>query len=811
MRALAFLGCLAGASLAAPPAALAIVDDPNNDGPSEGSCPLSSYDFALEGNLVLVGVPLVGTQVQINATSAKLVGRKNTSTRICDALLFEVPRFRWSIVSVPRGQSATLANGGSLTTALNLGGVGAYRVRLTACPSKCTLKLSGKSKTVGPFTKDVTITAVTQFTPRPETEPFLPKLFAPGEGKTPEERNPGEGTDTQNGAWPTMPAPRFTDSQRSDKCPFGGGVTAAQWMTAEPFAGAGNYRTVEGTVETSGLPAEDNFLNHDSQDHVWEMQPDRPYFGLMHPNAQGEMEMEWETNIFPREFRPTAGDRATVTGYWILDCGHGFRAEIHPPVGVGVHRSRAVYIPPSFAPPGFPGGLGTNVRVPGIVTDIFFSRKSGEMTGNCSTTGLWSPPIPGAAFPANVFSSCVKEPHPLNDSFTFNVYLPPDPYLSAQKVGLSPPRVPLFTKVETIRSRPGGPEPTLAERRSSNGAVWVEVTVDLSSLPASQNTYARRIYAAWAYPHPENWGARRWRVRLNSIKVLDDAEPFGQDGDWHFFFNTDNRDREWTNVFNCDDGCIDEGDTRRLNRETGTAAEVYQGLGPDLVLFPGQGILVHTTGFDEEVWGDSIGTVFQRLPQSTRPGNYAAFSNGGDGAYRLNYAIGGGGLFGRAALTPEAANLLEAYTVRARPPCQVTQAQAAAVGRVQPACVISPEQRSAALANATDTNSFVLTRRVQKEESLPPFESEFEENTLNGISPRRLRTLFDSLRKSDPKRLNAFLDEIKEELRAVPVKLRRDYFELVAALDFALPKSLRNRPYPPGFRKQVRAFPVRLR
>ena len=125
---------------------------------------------------------------------------------------------------------------------------------------------------------------------------------------------------------------------------------------------------------SSHVASQDDFLNHDSQDHNWIVTPDPPFAGLLQPSNRHEMEMELETSHLPREFRPTSGDRTVTIGYWIFDCGHEFQTEIHPAVGLAVERARPVEIPDSFRPPGFPNGLGTDVVVPGIVTDVFFSR-----------------------------------------------------------------------------------------------------------------------------------------------------------------------------------------------------------------------------------------------------------------------------------------------------------------------------------------------------------------------------------------------------------------------------------------------------
>ena len=562
-----------------------------------------------------------------------------------------------------------------------------------------------------------------------------------------------------------------------------------QWVTAQPFRGPADYRLVEGGVEVSKVSAQDNFLNHDSQDQNWDVVPDRPYAGLRQPYAFGSMEMEWETNAMPREVRPTPGDRASTVGFWIFDCGHEpFRTEIHPPVGIGVERARAVQIPSSFSPAGFPGGLGTNIVVPGIVTDLWFNRRSGETTNDCSATGLHQPSTGSGT------AACISEPHRLG-RFTFNVYLPRDPQLRARELGLDPPPVPLYVGVEPVPGLPsGGPEPTVAVRRGS-GATWLEVTVDLTA--AAATTYARRVSAAWAYPQADNWGARRWNVRLNKIDVGDDAEPAGDDGDWRFFFNTNNRDREWTRVFSCD-GCIDDDSTRQLNVQTGTT-----GLGADPVLFPGQRLFVHTGGFDDETYGDDIGTVFDRAPQVAA--HYRTASQGSDGSYTLDYDIRPGPPVGSATLTPAGAALIGAYTVSQKPQC-VLSAAARAVGPpglTLPAgsCgVLAPSFRDPRLTQTWHPDSLVLTKPVLRGDDLELFETEREEFTLQGISEAKLKRTLARAQKADPTAVRAFLADLQRELARLPAGLRDDYRrELVAALRQALPEQTLKRALPPGF------------
>ena len=788
---IALLACWATATLVAPTRAHAVINDTTGgtgpSGPTEGPCPLSAYDFRLEGNLVVVGLPFAGSPIKVDGTSAKLVGTKATAARICDVLLFQIPRFRWDVVAAPPGQTATITDARTLAPSVGVGGAGAYRIRLTACSPDCRLTLNGRSRTIGPLTREVAIDAVNEFTPPPETEALPPPLSPP----------------PANWRGPD-PAPTFTAAQRKAACQGGGGVVDPQWVTAERFRGAVDYRSVEGEVTSSHVAAQDDFLNHDSQDQNWIVEPDPPFAGLAQPLGRKDMEMEAETDHLPGEFRPTAGDRAATIGYWIFDCGHDFRTEIHPPAGLAVERARAVEIPPSFRPPGFPNGLGANVVVPGIVTDVRFSTHSGEITNNCSATGLHQPPITVVVQgrPAVVDGPCIREPHPLNRSFTFNVYLPRDPRPRALELGLNPPPVPLFVGIQPLAGG-GGPDPVVQVRQdAASGATWLEVTVDLTGFTGAE--YTRRIAAAWAYPQAQNWGARRWRVRLNNFKVIEDAEPDNpgpdiDDGDWRVFFNINNRDREWTRIFKCD-GCVDEGDVKALNLETGGP-----GLGADPVLFPGQTIFIHTTGFDDEVAGDDIGTVFLRMPQRNLT-NVTGFSSGGDGIYHLNFSIREGTPVGAAVLTPEAVALMSAYTLRARPDCVLTPTL---VRRFPGDVVARP-----CGANVLDANldqdwhpdTVVLHTRVLRAETLEVFESgEVEEHTTHGITVPALRRLVAGLRPAERDRL---LADIRQELAALPAALRGDYDELVATLDRVLPGRLVQRALPPGFRAVAGRFPL---
>jgi hypothetical protein len=777
---LVVLSCWAAASLALPEVARAVVNDVR---PPSGNCPFQSYDsFTLDANLAIVGVPVANSSVKVEATNARIFARRTKGSQACDTLVFQIPAFQWT-VDAPPGQSPGIANGGTLSPTVNLGGPGRYRARLTACSGGCRLSQGGKSKTVGPFTRDVAFDVAAAAPPPPETAVTPPSVIQDPSGQS--------------------SIPSYSFATRLAKCGgLGGGFTKAEWVATQRFGGPGDYRLVEGPVNWSRVADLDNFLNHSSQDFEWKVLPDAPYRGLPQGEESTYLKTEAETGSLPALFRPTPGrsdhppDRTSAYGYWIIDCGHPnhLNTELHPPVGVAVQRPRPVQIPPSFRAQGFPNGFGSNIWVPGVVTDIWFNKNSGR-SGSCSVLTSLHQPLPRLPFPLD----CLGNPHSLNRRFTFNVYLPRSPQQQAKDLGRNPPPAPLFIGTEKLSGGTGGPEPTVQQvveqRPDGNGVTFLRVTVDLSTLRDS--TYARRLSIAWAYPSPDNWGASRWRVQLQRLQVFDDSEPFPfDDGDWRFYFNTNNRDQEWTQLFSCD-GCIEEKTYYMDNVRTGWSGGTGKnprgprGLGPDPVVFPGQPILVHTTGYDDEVLGDDIGTVTEANPQETQ--SYVKTSS----HYRLSYLLSPLGSVGQANLTPEASALLRAYTGSTGAQCG-------------PVFLARAGQPPRECAPTTQTSAF-SSKPVSRLESLAAFENESEEGpgqALMTITPADLRRQFNSLSARERGQL---LSEIRRDLQKVPSALRGDYNELVLTLDRALPDNLVQRALPPALRKSVDRYRQRAK
>jgi len=591
----------------------------------------------------------------------------------------------------------------------------------------------------------------------------------------------------------TGPTP-FPQSERNRKCSFGGGLVDPAWVTTHPFTGAEDYEQGEGRVVWTRISSQDNPFNHDSQDHNWEVRLDAPFRYLS--TKSGNIDMEWESDHMPPSVRPTVGDRTSTVGYWIFDCGHSpFNNEIHPPVAIATSRARPIAVSPKFRPPGFPNGMGTNVRVPGVSTDIWINRKAGEITRNCSQTGLHQP----ATTPFGK-GACIRGLNPVNSEFVFNVYLPRDPRIRLAEAGVTAPPVPLYFR--TLGGA-GGPDPTVTVRQQGS-ATWLEVRVNPRAMPA--NVYRRTVQAAWALPATDNWGLRRWRLQLQSMVVHDDHDytptPVDfDDGDWRFFLNTNNRDQEWTQLFDCD-GCVHGTEQFSTKVRTGDGGR----LGPDLLVFPDQSLHVATNGFDDDVAADDdTGAVLDVVPQSQavnacRQDGCRHRSESSGGEYDLRYTLRPGAAVQPAALSAEGRTLSDAYVVRAeRTDCT----------RDLGSCFVL------AAVNETIERDWLplttvlgRTRRQCSVFSLEVFKPQPREtNALTGISIDQLRMQVRRLRSADPAAYRALLGDLREVVRETP---RSGLYPLIASLRQAFPASDLTTLLPPSLRRRdaVRRVPL---
>ena len=217
----------------------------------------------------------------------------------------------------------------------------------------------------------------------------------------------------------------------------------------------------------------------------------------------------------------------------------------------------------------------------------------------------------------------------------------------------------------------------------------------------------------------------------------------------------------------------------------GTRPRRSRGLGPDPVVFPGQPILVRTSGYDDEIKGDDIGDFQMAIPQPG--GEFNKASEIKDGSYVLKFAVNLVGSVGRADLTPAALALFNRYSTERGAQCSPGTTFGA------------PECTPSELAPDTPGPGSML-----RLETLPGSDREGEEGMdghgLLEISPKTLRRDFKKMR---PRARRSLLKEIREALAAAPKKLRGDSNELVLTLDRALPPRLVRKAVPRSVRRSV--------
>lgn len=692
------------------------------------------------------GLPVVGNEVRILATTAKVIvtepGHKTSAG--CQKTLHPINSFKWELFVRPSGSAATLTDTKTLSPKLKLDKAGEYKVRFVACPTKCMVPMNNGGHLPVPSTsRSLTITAVEELVFPPESEPVFPEMESTTRTPFPE---------------------------ADEKCNGGGGFIDPQWVTVNPWHGPQDYELLEGRVRASRISRMDNPLNHDSQDFLTHVVPDPPFRRLLAltPKAQNDVEVEWERAHFPEVFRPTRGDRVSIVGYWIHDCGHGSKTEIHPPVMVATHRSRPVKIPSS-------AGHGSNVYVPGVVTHLWLNQYAGEITGNCSSTGLHQPDS-GSKW-------CLPQSegyhhNPINRVYEFNIYLPRDPQAVMAEAGFPAPSVPLYTEILDPFGG-AGPDPTIKTVKQGD-VTFLKVRLDLSSYTGA--TYSRKIVAAWAHIAPDNWGLKRWKLRINSMDVHDDGDNWPKgDGDWRFWANTNNTNQEWTKLFDGDGNVHGLMDFGGQPWETGSP-NPNRSLGPDILVFPRQDIWVHTSGFEDDwIVSDDTGSVDRLWPQLQR--SYSTRCQcSSDGIsycadYTLNYEILTAGSVGRATLSEKARARYAAYTIRfdenrtviARLPSPIER-----IWNLPERLELLPGSQAISL----DDTSFFPQQHT-------------ETSALTGISIERLREVLSARRDENPRQVSRALQELREEADQVLKSGRRtDAINDLSVLRAALPADL---------------------
>ena len=278
-----------------------------------------------------------------------------------------------------------------------------------------------------------------------------------------------------------------------------------------------------GIVRVAHGSRQDAILQHRSYDFNANLVPDPPYRFLIAGSRSaatnnyapgppddaeefGRLHFEWESATLPFFAWPTDGDRATLWGSWIWDCGHwtssennvnavvtGEHSELHPLSGIAVSRKTP-----------FLSARGESE------TDVFISNE-GDASHAVEQCALSHHPITAGGFPQYDagFEPCATSVsnriQPLVKSYRFFVPAPPKPCPWARLV---------YRVVKRIANGSGSER----VRTESNG---IEVTV---ALHGSKHVvaYGKSFFVSWTVP-PRHTPVVL-KVTLKSI-LINQADP----------------------------------------------------------------------------------------------------------------------------------------------------------------------------------------------------------------------------------------------------------------------------------------------
>ena len=477
-------------------------------------------------------------------------------------------------------------------------------------------------------------------------------------------------------------------------------------------------------------------------------------------NEIGNMEIEWERGGVPMFAFPSIGDRMTVWGPHIWDCGHGdtwveleddddaFRTEIHPPMGWVMYRHSADAdgVPDNdkqnenpwqwyhssdnqgqAAPLPSSGLLFTNVQ--STVADAYFTTYGGnviESLNGCddsdsSLTCYDYDERPELSGNEDIDSWEWHSPI-LDNDYSFVVPAPPEPdgaYADVEMIwdvearceGVPPdPTFPnkhdhqeAIDEVEgvepftlyqsdrpignaTCNPTPAGTVPYIIEPdpdmtaswndtgrpaiqftlRAKTGADGVDGNADDPTYPSNDYlSFAYRVKVAWDHAPAEADRARSLQVDFDTLRVYDDGEGCGDDGEWIISLRVndqyihpvegsapdDNDSDDDTEPF-WEDEALDDAecgdDAEFLSYEMGTDSAPY--LTRYITALPGEQVEVWERAYDKELTGsDELSRASREFKPLPPPGGTASYSVGvGDADVDMSHTI----LFNMTDITP---------------------------------------------------------------------------------------------------------------------------------------------------------------
>lgn len=764
------------------PSAVALDEEDDNEEPPE-LCPQPSVE-SIGPAPYLNGLPLVQEEVELVGDAVKVWVKLPLFCRLVAPT--SLP-FRWVVIG-PTGP-VTLTNGETRRPRFRPSAAGQYQAQMIYCPETChNVHVESTTMDIPPQMASFDFTVVDEIPLPPNTEP-TPTSWANEEGFT---------------QWVDV-----DHQERVKKCGGSGWglppeietpqlVVIGSWSDQYP-----QYQLVEGRVTGIRIAGHDNHFNHYSHDVIAHVAPDRRYAKLKVPAENGvekeDMEVEWESAYYPPQMRPLPSDRISAFGFHTYDCRHndekyGILAEIHPPVLTAVHRRRPIRIPDGWHE------LGTNIYVPGIITDIYANKRAGVMSSECAETGLHQ----HASITPNgqiQWGDCIQSPHPLNQQFNFHIYLPPNPQERMAAAGVNVPPAPLYWNVES------GGEHIIAAPGMLGNVTFLNVFVDLTGYNEQQ--YTGRIVAGWVQPSPDNWGLERWKVGIQSIGILNDHDPDPfDDGDWVFWAAINNRDQEWTRLL---DGEAVTGlhtfnppfetESQQANRSLGSHLLLFH---PHVVDFPGlpledlnRSFFLHSSAYDADPqWDDEVGAVNRvyylggvPTPIGTRT-NLSFPSDQNPYDYTLQYFVERLGPV-LPSLTAAGRALVSTYSLHP----QQARCEPARNG----ACVLFPERFEVAKPWHPQVARLDQKGAALDWRNFPAFKAqEREELGFTGISFPEFRAWLLRTRSSDPKRVEQFMVDLRQQfdkVRGTRMETEDSYAKAFSKLKANIPADLWQRHF----------------
>ena len=295
------------------------------------------------------------------------------------------------------------------------------------------------------------------------------------------------------------PAPTSIGQPLQDGCQRSdlgiGFDTTPEWVYVDRSSA---IRMAEGIVRVAHASLQDSILQHRSFDFNANLVPDAAFryliagtrsrqtnnFSPGGGEEQGRLHFEWESATLPLFAWPTDGDRATLWGSWIWDCGHwtsvenntggvvtGEHSELHPLSAIAINR-HAPYLSASGE----------------SETDAFVSNE-GDGAHAVESCALSHQPLTGAAYPQYdagfepCATSVANRLQSLAPSYSFFVPAPRKPSAGARLQ-------------YRIVNRISGGSGSQTVRKESRG---IEVTVKLHSANHVVR-YGKSFFVSWTAP-----------------------------------------------------------------------------------------------------------------------------------------------------------------------------------------------------------------------------------------------------------------------------------------------------------------------